>query len=252
MPLPAALREPVVQFLLLGALLFAADRMLGEEGGTVAVSAATVARLEEGFAAREGRAPTASERAALVEEFADQERMIREARRLGLAEADPIVRRRLAQKLDLVAERTPPIPAPDEPTLQAWLDAHPDDFARPATTDGVAIRVDDAPAALAALAAGADPATLGRPGPYPPRWTGLTDAQRAGRYGADVAGVDVLGQWVAAGGWLVRVDRRTPARPATLDEVRDAGTAAWEAEARAHRRAALRARLRAEWPTERE
>lgn len=250
MRLSDLVREPVLQFLLLGALLFGVERAVGPDEGATPVSTDTVTRLSDGYTAREGRPPTDAERAALIEDHADQQRLVREAQRLGLDDADPIVRRRLVQKLDLVAERTPPIPTPDDATLQAWLDAHPDDFARPETTDGIAIRVDDVAAARGALEAGAAPGSLGAPGPYPPRWTGLTTAQRAGRYGDSVAAVDAVGVWTdAGGGWLVRVEAVRPSRPARLDEVRDAVQAAWEADQRDQRRAALRDRLRTEWPT---
>jgi len=52
----------------------------------------------------------------------------REAMALGLDRDDTVIRRRLRQKLEFVAEDTFDAAPATEAELQAWLDAHPDAF----------------------------------------------------------------------------------------------------------------------------
>jgi hypothetical protein len=158
------LREPLVHFLALGALLFALFAWKG--GGAAAgservvVRAAQVDQLAAGFARTWQRRPTDAELKGLVDDFVRDEVAAREAVALGLDKDDEVVRRRLRQKLELLSEDEG-APAPTDAELEAWLGAHPNTFAQEprlafrqvllsATKRGAAAR-EDAEALLARL-----------------------------------------------------------------------------------------------------
>lgn len=126
------LREPLVHFLALGALLFAlfAWKGGGAAGGSgrVVVTAARVDQLAAGFARTWQRRPTDAELKGLVDDFVREEVAAREAVALGLDKDDEVIRRRLRQKLELLSEDEGAA-APTDAELEAWLRAHPGTFA---------------------------------------------------------------------------------------------------------------------------
>ena len=260
-PAPAGglLREPLVWFGIVGLGIFGLDRLWPAPvaDGPIPVSDATVVGLVAGFAEGQGRAPTDPEVQALIETHADEQRALREARSLGLDRADPVVRRRLLQKLAFLDAGA--LPDPGDAALAAFLADQPERFARPVRTDGVAIRIAPGVApgpVLASLAAGAEPGGLGEAGPHPPGWTGLDAGRLAARTDPAVAAaLDglVLGAWssvpTAAGTWLIRLDARQGGGAPPLASVREAVLAGWQAAERERRLGAAREARRARWPT---
>ncbi|MFM7140582.1 MAG: peptidyl-prolyl cis-trans isomerase, partial [Alphaproteobacteria bacterium] len=75
----------------------------------------------------------AGELDALVESAVCDEIAWREGVALGLDRDDPVIERRVRQKLEVVAEEMLERPAPGDRELAAWLEAHPDRFRRPGT-----------------------------------------------------------------------------------------------------------------------
>ena len=73
----------------------------------IELSAPFIEWLADSQLRRTGRAPDRDELEALVTQHIDEEILVREAHRLGLANGDPIVRRRLAQKMRFLFEDTP-------------------------------------------------------------------------------------------------------------------------------------------------
>jgi hypothetical protein len=128
-------REPLLHFLLLGALLFAGHGWLrrGEAGGSeeIVVDAARVAALVAQFERVWQRSPDRSEIDGLVQAFVREEILYREGLALGLDRDDPVVRRRVGQKLAFLADGAGPEP-PGEADLEAWLRDHAADYAIPA------------------------------------------------------------------------------------------------------------------------
>src|SRR5512147_2822417 len=104
----ALLREPLVHFLLLGALLFALDAWLRPSASAapaeIVVSEARVRALAQNFARTWQRPPTREEVDGLIEGFVREEVMLREALALGLDRDDAIVRKRMQQKVEFIAE----------------------------------------------------------------------------------------------------------------------------------------------------
>jgi hypothetical protein len=168
-------REPLVHFLVLGAALFLAFG-LSREGGDKApnrilVDAGQVGQLAAQFSRTWLRPPTQAELNGLIEGYVRDEVYYREALAMGLDQNDPMIRRRMRQKLEFIFEGLT-VEEPSDETLLAFLQQHPDKFR-------VAPRVsfrqlylnpdrrrnpdEDAEKMLRALDAGATPESLGDP-----------------------------------------------------------------------------------------
>src|SRR5262245_821277 len=265
------LREPLVHFLLLGAGIFALASLVGDPAGgraeRIRLGPAEVELLRQGFERTWRRPPTPAELAGLVEERVREEVYYREALALGLDRDDTIVRRRLRQKLEFLAEDRAVSP-PTDADLEAWLRASPGRFrieprvrfeqvflSRDRRGDRLRADAEALLAGLRAGAGGADPAALGDPIPLPTGPGDLSQAEVAARYGAEFAGrVFELepGGWQgpidsAYGAHLVLVRARSPGREPALAEVRDAVSRAWVAEARGRAREELHRELRARY-----
>jgi peptidyl-prolyl cis-trans isomerase C len=165
-------REPMVHFLALGAALFALHAAVAPRPADhLEITAAFVDALRAEQRERSGRLPTDAETRGLVERHVGEELLYREALALGLDRGDVIVRRRLVQKMELLARAS--VREPTDAELAAHLAAHPDRFraaeavsfrhvfvSRDRHGAAAAAKADEL---LAALRGGADPATLGDP-----------------------------------------------------------------------------------------
>lgn len=129
----AALREPLVHFLIAGAAIFLFYAWRGVPADpasrTITINEEQVSRLAATWAQTWKRAPREQEIDALIREYIKDEVYSREALRLGLDQDDPIIRRRLRSKMEYLARAAAEEAVPDTATLQAWLDAHPARYA---------------------------------------------------------------------------------------------------------------------------
>ena len=125
-----ALREPLVHFLSLGLLLFLVFEWRG--GGTgsnrIVVTAGRIEHLASGFARTWQRPPTEAELKGLVDDYLKEEIAAREATAGGLDRDDAVIRRRLRQKFEFLAEDDADRAPPTETELSAWLTNHPEAF----------------------------------------------------------------------------------------------------------------------------
>jgi parvulin-like peptidyl-prolyl isomerase len=147
------LREPLFHFLLIGAALFGSYSYLPPAGSAQPVAQAArnaaaelaatpsreitlsldqLARLATVFQAQWGREPTTRELDRLVEADVKEEILYREALALGLDKDDEIVRRRMAQKMQFLAEDVAGAHQPTDAELKAWFDQHAKLFEEPA------------------------------------------------------------------------------------------------------------------------
>ena len=125
------LREPLVHFLAIGALLFLVFNWRGGGGPSsnrIVITPGQIDSMVAGFTRTWQRPPTDQELKGLLDDYVREEMATREAMALGLDRDDTVIRRRLRQKLEFVAEDTIDAAPATEAELQAWLDAHPDAF----------------------------------------------------------------------------------------------------------------------------
>jgi peptidyl-prolyl cis-trans isomerase C len=131
------LREPLVHFLLLGALLFGLYSVAGTGGTAPAASKEIrftldeVAQLVLLFQSQWRRPPTPQELERLVENKVQQEILYREALAMGLDRDDEIVKRRMAQKMQFLAEDVAAAREPTADELGRWFEKNSARFAQP-------------------------------------------------------------------------------------------------------------------------
>jgi peptidyl-prolyl cis-trans isomerase C len=131
------LRDPLLHFLLIGVVLFAGYHFLGgaskagPQSRDIRLSLDELAQLTTVFQSQWQRPPTVGELSRLVEDRVREEVLYREALAMGLDQDDTIIKRRLAQKMQFLAEDVAASrePTPDE--LQAWFDKHRASFREP-------------------------------------------------------------------------------------------------------------------------
>ena len=124
-------REPLVHFLAIGALLFLVFNWRGGGGPSsnrIVITPGQIDSMVAGFGRTWQRPPTEQELKGLVDDYVREEMATREAMALGLDRDDTVIRRRLRQKLEFVAEDTIDAAPATDAELQAWLDAHPETF----------------------------------------------------------------------------------------------------------------------------
>lgn len=261
------LREPLLHFLLIGAVLFVGISAVSAlRRPTVRLDARDLEQLAAYWEMQTQRPPTRAELAAIIQERVDEELLAREAVRLGLDKDDMIVRRRLAQKMSFASEDVAAIPEPSETALQAYYDAHRERYA---TAARLALRhiyfsqdrtgaspMVAARDALARIRAGGS--ATGDPALLPLTYADIALTDLARDYGpafTQAARDAPLNTWVGPvnspyGVHLIRVEGRrpseAPALSSVLAEVRDA----WMAEQRQAKNRAFRQGLRRKYRVE--
>jgi len=262
------LREPLLHFLLLGLVLFAYyGRVAPDDDGKrrIVVTQAEVDLLSTQFQGTWNRPPSPVELNGLVDSYVRDEILYRAGVALGLDRDDAVIKRRVRQKLDVLFEESVAQRPATDADLQAYLDAHPATFHKPAVVsfDQVYFGSDAAAPqrlerARAALARGADPATLGQATLLPARQDALPLDLIARDFGEEFAGQLAkapVGEWSGPvtsgfGTHLVRVSAIEPAQSPALADVREAVAREWENERRQQAHAAALAKLREQYRVE--
>jgi hypothetical protein len=191
--------------------------------------------------------------------------MYREGVKLGLERDDIVVKRRVRQKIEMIAEEDASTRAPTDADLSAYLAANQARFVQPAIltfeqvflgqpTSGAGV-VHAVAVTREALRSGTDPEKLGKPTLRPYRMT-LTPADLVARdFGASFAAALEklpIGEWVGPidssfGAHYVRVSDRTPAAAPQLAAVRDHVVREWENERRQRARNDAYTKMRGEY-----
>src|SRR6187551_1494815 len=262
------LGEPMLHFLLIGIALFGVYRWVspGDSGGRrIVITQGVVDDLVTQHVAARGREPSTIELNHLLESYVRDEILYREGVRLGLERDDIVVKRRVRQKIEMIAEEDGSTRAPTDADLSAYLAANHARFVQPAVITFEQVFIGDSPSgpgvvqAVAvtreALRKGADPEELGKPTLLPHRMTRTPADLVARDFGASFA--DALekvpvGEWVGPidssfGAHYVRVSHRTPAVPPQLAAVRDHVVREWENERRQRARNDAYRKMRGEY-----
>ena len=131
------LREPLFHFLLIGVALFAAYRYLqparsaAPSSTQIQLSVDELEQLAVLFQSQWRREPTTEEFRLLVEQKVQSEVLYREGLALGLDKNDEIVKRRMAQKMQFLAEDVAAAREPTTAELKAWYAQNTGKFAMP-------------------------------------------------------------------------------------------------------------------------
>lgn len=244
------LREPLLHFMLLGALLYGAAQFYAPDrtDTQIVVDAARVARLATLYELQTGSAPDAEQREKLVQSFLREEVLYREARKHRLDEGDELVRRRLVQKMEFLRTAVA-VSEPGDAELRALLATGPDRFAAPAKASfehryfnpdrlGSSGARDAARAALQTIDG---TSSAGDRPPLPVYFVAKTREELALAFGqrpiVDAVFSATPNVWtgpVESGfGWhLIRVHTSSPAAPPSFEQARPALIEAWRQEAR--------------------
>jgi hypothetical protein len=250
-------REPLLQFLLLGLALFAISHALTawRESGRqrIVIDMALVNYQRNLYHAQYGAWPDDVALEALLRAYVRDEALYREAVRLGLDSGDEVIRQRLVQKMEVLLTDAATAQDPDDATLQRFLRLHAQQYAVPARVSFDLLYFAEAPsastqnsgetrarAALQRLQAGAravqsDDFALGH------HFDRIDADELQSRFGdSPMAGAPLqvpLLQWAgpfrSGFGWhLIRVDEREAPRAPDFATVRDRLAADWRAEMR--------------------
>jgi peptidyl-prolyl cis-trans isomerase C len=130
-------REPLLHFLLLGLALFAVySTMQRGRGGVesskqIALTLDDLRQMDMYFESQWHRQPTPQEFQAMVEDKVREEVLYREGIAMGLDKDDTIVKRRMAQKMQFLAEDVAAAHEPTTAELKAWYEKNSNKFALP-------------------------------------------------------------------------------------------------------------------------
>ena len=259
------LREPLLHFLLIGTALFVLFGLVSpgdSDSKRIVVTQAQVDDLVRQYQSLWSRAPTAVELQRLIETQVHDELVYREGRSLGLDRDDAVIKRRVRQKYDLMAEEENSLGAPTDAQLEGYRVAHPAQFMQPAVVSFDQVFFNQATTspevldvARAALVRGADPASQGQSSLLPTHVTDSALDLVARDFGTQLAkeiATVPVGQWVGPlisgyGVHLVRVNARSAAELPPLAQVRASVEREWENDQRNRAREASYARLRADY-----
>ena len=227
MTLQRILREPMLHFLLVGLGLFFVWDRLGRRGADesrIVISQAVVDDLVRQHQATWNRPPSEVELTGLVENYVREEALYREGVALGLDRDDRMIKRRVRQKVELIAEEESTPAEVSDAELADFMARHSERFMRPAVVD-----VD-----LVLVARDATAAAL-----LPRQLTGVPldiVARDFGEAFAQAVKTAAIGTWAATespyGAHRVRVTARVGASLPPLLTIRDAVAREWEHERR--------------------
>jgi len=127
--LPQLVKEPLVQFLLIGTCIYGLYALVGTPAEDAAersiiVDAARVESFARQWQQRWNRPPTRQELDGLIDTFVREEILYRQAVAMGLDEDDPVTRRRMAQKLEFLTNDLALLKEPSEAELEQFFDAN--------------------------------------------------------------------------------------------------------------------------------
>lgn len=269
------LREPLVHFFVLGALIFAAyawfgpqNSQLASERERIVVTLGRVEQLVQVFQKTWQRPPTHAELKGLIDAYVKEEVYYREAVKRGLDRDDAVIRRRMQQKMQFLSEPSDDALQPSDAQLKAHLEANRADFrvAPKLAFEQVFIRGEPRGDAAEARArkllnrlrkaeSGVHPAALGDHTLLNPSYPLTTVNGIARHFGPEFAEELTRlprGEWTGPvrspfGLHVVRIDAYEPAHEPQLSQVRDAVLRQWRTEKREAHLEAEYERLRGQY-----
>ena len=136
--LPRWTREPLLHFVLLGALLFIADHIVAaraDDPRTIIVSAQVDGHAQEIFMQQRARLPNAQELDALRRVWLDNEVLYREGLAMQMDKGDDAIRERVIFKALSVVDANVKLPKIEDKPLREWFESHREKYDEPARYD---------------------------------------------------------------------------------------------------------------------
>ncbi|RLA24745.1 MAG: hypothetical protein DRQ63_10690, partial [Gammaproteobacteria bacterium] len=120
------LKEPLVQFLVIGACIYGAYALFGEaqedfRDTTIRVDSNRINAMISQWEKRWNRLPTRAEIDGLIQAYIREDVLYRQAVAMGLNEDDPITRRRMAQKLEFLTSDLSQMQQPQAGELEQFF-----------------------------------------------------------------------------------------------------------------------------------
>ena len=234
------LSEPLLQFLIIGLVLFGVDAVLhppAKENRTIVVTRQMRNTIIENYDEDHARKPTDAELQATINNWGGEEILYREGKALGWDLGDPTIRDRIVYKLKVMLTDEAKSREPTPAELTAWFAQNHGRYDEPERLTFLAtapVAEDVARRELADVRAQRESVDLQT------QTRIFLDRPRAsiapvfGDGFAQALDVAHLGEWQilqSTAGWhLVRLDARKPGKSAVLDDVRDDATKTWKSE----------------------
>lgn len=126
------LKEPLLHFIVLGAVLFGIYEILNRDAGfddnEIIITQGKIEHLANVFSRTWQRPPTEQELQRLIDNYIQEEVLYREGIRMGLDQDDTIIRRRVKQKVEFIANNIMEQYEPSDMELQSYLLDNSEDF----------------------------------------------------------------------------------------------------------------------------
>ncbi len=235
--------DPLLHFVLLGAILFLASMIWQRvhDPRRITIDAATLERIAQGYQQRFGTRPTSAALKLAVADHVADEVLYREGKTQAIDRDDEIIRRRIIQKMRFILEGSDQPAVPPEEDLRAFYQTWAARYALPTkmTFSHIYFRADDGEAPAFARAANTreaiadgkvQPAMAGDPFPDRSIFTNLTLADVERVFGASEFSRQLerlpVGAWSGPlksglGVHLVHIEARSAAHVAPFEAVRE-------------------------------
>ncbi|MCH7962330.1 MAG: peptidyl-prolyl cis-trans isomerase [Bacteroidetes bacterium] len=124
------LKEPLVQFLTIGALLFFVYGLINTEElrNEIVVDTNLINEFVAKWELKRNRQPSLQELKGLVNQYIEREVLYREALAMNLDHNDEIVKRRLAQKMEFISDALAETLQPTEEMLVTYYEEHKENY----------------------------------------------------------------------------------------------------------------------------
>lgn len=249
-------KEPLLQFLIIGTLIFVAAHLIAgwrqQQQQTIIVDEGLIQHLENLYNVQFGIYPDKKTLDQLVDNYIREEALYREALKMGLGNQDEIIRRRLVQKIEYLLADNKDEALQDDQMLKAYYRRHLQDFMLPATVSFQHLYFSNdngrdpdasqrAAHALQAIQVGDEQQAHADADPFPLQssYNQLSRHKAEQIFGHtelvgklfDIAGGQWSGPYRSGYGWhLVLVNRRRQSMPQPFAAVKDQVLSAWQAE----------------------
>jgi hypothetical protein len=239
--LQRAVREPLTHFVVLGALIFAADSLVLSVRGDpqeIVITKETYDEARGAFVAGMKREPTAAELKVLTDRWLDNEVLFREGLALGMDRGDQAMKDRVIFKVLTATQSGLALPKIDEAGLREWFESRRDQYDLPVRVsfeEAVLSASDSTPEKLkkfvTALNNQQAPELEGSLRIFKDRPRPTLD-QSYGTAFADALEKQTMGTWVVLeskeGYRAIRLTALTPGRAVSYDEMRDRVYTEWK------------------------